>query len=141
MALLKFMMNIPLQFNTSTDIENQIINATVIGQATPQEIVDMYKELTALANKFHYTKLLVNISAVEIAYSSSQVLKVLNKLESILSSYQVARVACLANYKNDLIESFSENKSLNIKNFSDEESARNWLCKANIDSPKEAIAV
>lgn len=134
-------MNLPLQFNISPDIENQLIHATVIGQAKPQEIVDMYKELTALANKYYYTKLLVNISAVEIAYSSSHVLKVLNKLESILSNYKVARVACLANYKNDLIESFSEKKSLNIKNFSDEESAKHWLCKASIASPEEAIAV
>ncbi|MEW6992541.1 hypothetical protein AADZ91_17890 [Colwelliaceae bacterium 6441] len=119
----------PLNYQISLFTEENYFHVQVTGDATPEAIIKMYNDLTLFGKAHNIANILVNISSVLLTYSSSEILKSMQKLQPILFGFKIARVVCMSNFKNDLIEAISEDKLMNVKNFDNNEMALDWLIR------------
>ncbi|CAH9049441.1 hypothetical protein PSECIP111951_01346 [Pseudoalteromonas holothuriae] len=116
-------------FSYSLDIYHTLgyIHVVAKGCGSKDDIANMYQTIKKTADTTKLNKLLLNVTELTLGYSGSDVLKVLNVIKQLFSHMYIARVVDPADFKSDLIETFAQKHTMNIKSFFNENVAYDWL--------------
>lgn len=97
------------------------------GNASSQDIVDAYTNIVNYANKRDCKKLLVDVTELEFAYSASELVTVVERIQPLLHDFKIARLIGLDGYFNNLLLQKAHRKNLTTENFECFKEAKMWL--------------
>lgn len=97
------------------------------GDAEPSDVITMYADAVTHAKEYTINKILLDARKLRLNFPPIGVVDVLHKLHDVFEDIYLARVISEQDMRNGLIESYSEQRSLKIKNFESLELAIDWL--------------
>ncbi|GAA0362403.1 hypothetical protein GCM10009092_28460 [Bowmanella denitrificans] len=97
------------------------------GLAEPQDIHTLYQQALDAGREANCYKLLLDVRELALDYDSGKVFQVLRDISPILQQLQVARLVTLSEFKHDLIEEYAKEQGFNLKNFTEQHQALEWL--------------
>lgn len=122
----KEFMSIPFRYSTHTN-EQHYLSITVEGIADDIHIENMYADIKNIALQNQYKNILVNANNVTLDFPMERFLPLMNRLLPQLVRFNIARLCSLDDYKQDLIQNVCLSSNVNMKNFTNQTDAENWL--------------
>lgn len=107
--------------------EAEYLKVDAKGVAGVKDIEFMYQGVCEIAKDHSCAKILMNAKGLELEFQMTDFVPLMQKLSTRLSTFKIARVCDVYGIKQDLIENMSMKTKLNLKNFSNETDAKQWL--------------
>ena len=115
-------------FNYRVDsICDQHIKICLSGLAQVEHIESMYQDVVMLSEINQSSHILIDAISSELVYPISDLLPLMARLKQLLGTFKVARVCRVGEFRQELVEEASSKYGMQIRNFSQEQEALNWL--------------
>ncbi|MDU0112445.1 hypothetical protein RT723_05400 [Psychrosphaera aquimarina] len=121
-------MSIPFRYSTHTN-QTEYLYVNVEGDADDKQIENMYLDIKNQAQQNQYNNILINVNQITLNYTMEKFLPLMQRIMPHLAGFNIARLCSLDDYKQDLIQNVCLSSNVNMKNFTNQTDAENWLLK------------
>ena len=99
----------------------------VTGTIDRDHVIPMFEEIVTQCKASNINKILLNVKELELNFQGLALVENLHRLEPILSGFKMARLVKHIDVNSGLIDSYSEQNKVDIRNFENEKEATQWL--------------
>lgn len=114
-------------YNIEILAEEGYLHLVAKGEANAEQILDMYAETTEQGQAQELFRILLNAEELSLTFNRLELIQTMYKLKHPLLQFKLARVVKHIDMNSGLIESYSEQQQINIRNFESERDAKFWL--------------
>lgn len=107
--------------------EPDYIFVRVKGKALSDDILAMYNQVVTLASEHQVNCLLIDVVELQLDLKGVNMVELMYRLKAKIQGLKIARIINYQDYKNGLIEVYTEQENIAAKNFDNEQDAIKWL--------------